>query len=66
LLQRGLMGLKVSYAMAFAIRWDSYSPNLPKDGYHIVRYGIAESQRRGDDDGSAARGCVIVSPVENG
>ena len=35
MLQRGLKGLKVGYAMAFAIRWDSISPNLLEDGYGI-------------------------------
>lgn len=35
LLQRGLMGLKVGYAMAFAIRWDSIAAFLLEDGYDI-------------------------------
>ena len=37
MLQRGLMGLKAGYAMAFAIRWDSIAPNLLEDGYDIRR-----------------------------
>jgi site-specific recombinase XerD len=35
LLQRGLKGLKVGYAMAFAIRWDSIAPICWEDGYDI-------------------------------